>query len=119
MAQTIAELNVIVTHPHFEVLIKEINDASDESRVATAERLATIGELHKRGIPVTDDFRISLRTFEGKNISPEFDNPTHEGMPAAPEARVITICLSVGQYVYVSVGTNFNIVIPDIEPSIP
>lgn len=111
-AQVIKELTGIVSTPAFEQYIKEIEAQPKATQLGFVQQTATIEEMKKRGIPVTEGFRIAVRTFENP-AAPEtfYDNQTinKAGKTDAAEVNAqeeagYTVCVSLGFLVCASVG---------------
>jgi hypothetical protein len=71
-------------------LLKEIGNASDAERPAVAARLATVAELKRRGLPVTEETRLTLRYFEDRpgesptSVITDIVEPVVEDEPIMP-----------------------------------
>ncbi len=71
----ISELSAMTTHPEFVKLVQEIESAPSAEREETARKLATLDVLVDRGIPVPDQARISLRSFEDPSAATRREEP--------------------------------------------
>lgn len=87
MSTELDALGKLASAPAFLDLLQEISDAPEDQRDETARRLATVDELKRRGLPVTDANRLTLRYFEERPNEPlrgaVTDAPHDEG-PADP-----------------------------------
>jgi hypothetical protein len=83
MSEEIDALGKLASAPAFLDLLKEINNAPEDERLEVAGRLATVDELKRRGLPVTDANRLTLRYFEERSDQPMrgavTDAPLDEG----------------------------------------
>lgn len=103
----IDELSKVVRHPGFQQMMHDIEEAPASQRPQVAQRLATRQALSKRGVPLPDDFRITLRWFEdadGANTLAESVLPPAMGRRPSETLARPTICASVGFIVCASIG---------------
>lgn len=70
MSTELDALGKLASAPAFLDLLQEISDAPEDQRDETARRLATVDELKRRGLPVTDANRLTLRYFEERPGEP-------------------------------------------------
>jgi hypothetical protein len=112
MSQEIDALGKLASAPAFLELLKEISNAPEDERLEVAGRLATVDELKRRGLPVTDANRLTLRYFEERpdqpmrgavTDAPHDEGPADSGLPPgvilADEelaAKDWTICATTG-----------------------
>lgn len=102
--QMTKELVEITTHPAFEKFIKEIDAQPAEKRLEYALKVCTIKELVKRGVPVTKDFKITPRIFEGNEVIPAFDNLAKKQKPSGD---TWTLCASLGWGFCATIGKSW------------
>lgn len=94
------ELIEIVSQPQFEQFIQDIEIQSAETRLLYAKKMANVEELRKRGVKLPDDYKVTLRTFEGRELTREFDE--------SPENRALlpggwSVCIGT----VITVGYQF------------
>jgi hypothetical protein len=87
MSRELDALGKLASAPAFLDLLQEISDAPEDQRDETARRLATVDELKRRGLPVTDANRLTLRYFEerpGEPLRGAVTDAPHDEGPADP-----------------------------------
>lgn len=110
LEQKALELERIVTHPAFEKMIAEIDAQPADKRFEYTLKVGTIAEFKKRGIPVTDDLKITPRVFEGTKVSADFEASARQGMiiPGTGKDSTLTtytLCLSA---LLLTFGVSFS-----------
>ncbi len=108
LRQQARALTDFAVNPQVIELLEEIEASPDP--IAAADELATVDELRRRGIDISDDLRLTLRYFESAD-----DVEGHERVIWAPVAEaqieasgswtvcgsigapIVPICLSVGR----------------------
>lgn len=102
--ELISSLVETITHPSFTQFVSDIENHPSESRSEFAEKISTIVELEKRGVPIDKNFRICVRTFEDpSNPISSFDYKP-EGFEGSNSTNKGTICASVGYVACLSYG---------------
>ncbi|SHI48723.1 hypothetical protein SAMN05443429_10224 [Cruoricaptor ignavus] len=96
------ELTETVSHPKFESLVREIEAQPEKDRLPYAQKFATVAELKKRGVPLNDQFRICIRTFEDSKEPSDAYDKIFSNAPA--DVGSWTICASLGYVLCVTVG---------------
>jgi hypothetical protein len=100
------EIGALVAHPQYQALIEELERTPERERVEVARRLATRDELIRRGIPLPEGFRITLRWFEDHEERWPVKEVTEQNV--VPVRAGWTICGSVGWIVCVSAGRELQ-----------
>jgi hypothetical protein len=100
------EIGVLVAHPQYQALIEELERTPEHERVEAARRLATRDELTRRGIPLPEGFRITLRWFEDHDARWPLKEATEQ--TPVPVQAAWTICGSIGFIVCASAGREFE-----------
>jgi hypothetical protein len=112
--ETLAKLTA---SPQFLSLIEEIQYASEPERLVAARRLATVDELHRRGVPIPEGTRFTTRYFENRPDGTRgIEQLIDTTEAAADEIGTWTLCASVGYIVCVTVGHNFVTVPEEMLP---
>ena len=105
--ETIEKLVQIVSQPEFTALLREIEDAPEDSQAENAQQLATVSEFRKRGLPIPEGLRVTTRVFENPDdpriLATSIVDESSRGTVPVAEAGNITACISVG------VGTGFTL----------
>jgi len=96
------QIGELVSHPQYQAMIRELEQADEDERSSLALRLATPDELRRRGIELPPGFRITLRWFENS----ENPWPITEVEEQSPFTRIAgwTVCGSVGYIACATVG---------------
>jgi hypothetical protein len=97
-------LTSFATHPALRRILKEIQDAPPEQRLATAERIATAEALQAEGLQIPPGLKITTRYFEDPKaivLGEVMLKPAEENFA---EGGGGTLCLSVGEIVCASYG---------------
>ncbi len=95
-------LTETVSHPEFDKFVQEIERQPKDERLKWTKAHATVDEMKRRGIPLEEGFRISVRTFEDPDSpKPEFDII---GTPSDEPAGTWTVCVSLGYVICATVG---------------
>jgi hypothetical protein len=92
------------THPAVRKVLRDIEAAPPEERLATAERIATAENLAAQGLTIPPGLKITTRYFEDPRAVVRGDvmlKPTKEQFA---EAGGGTVCISVGEIVCGSYG---------------
>lgn len=89
-------LTDVATHPAVRDVLKQINSAPPEERLATAERIATAETLATQGLTIPPGLKITTRYFEETNavVSGEVLAPSKELL--VETGMHDTVCVSVG-----------------------
>jgi hypothetical protein len=69
-----AELLEIVSNPEFQQLINEIDNQPKSERLEYAMKNASVEKLRSRGMSLPEDFKLSVRIFEGSSVTENFEN---------------------------------------------
>lgn len=110
LAAQVEAISSVATRPEFVEILQEIHGAPESERVATAERLASIGELRSRGVDLPQGSRLTTRYFENPTAEVGGSLRLSTEVAAASEpisgvsASHTTICFSVGAIICVTVG---------------
>jgi len=94
----------VVSHPNFLKMMEQMNSLPAAERQSEAEEIAKLGTLVKYGIQIPHGLRVSLRSFEDPNTV-----PTTRAIPRpGADIKPITVCVSAGLIVCVSVGGDVS-----------
>jgi len=96
-------LGAVVRHPGYRTMIEELERTPEDQRVAVAQNLACREELERRGVPLPEGFRITLRSFEDPNARWPLQEVAIDP-PALQPRNSWTVCGSLGYIACVTVG---------------
>jgi hypothetical protein len=85
MTEEIDALAKLAASAGFLDLLKEIGNAPEDQRLDVAGRLGTVAELKRRGLPITDANRLTMRYFEERPGQPGHGAITDAPQDAAPD----------------------------------
>lgn len=109
LGERVRVISALAADPVFAQLVREIDDAPEDTRMDTAERLSRVEVLRERGLTVPEGLRLTTRYFEdpAQNVygSLLVDRPSDEAA-SEPEKTLfeLHVCVSLGYFACVTVG---------------